>query len=75
MSHRVRHDTEGDFYECADCLDVWFDRSDLPHTECLGEAIPVKQAIRDATTGLPESVKKRMALVLGVPISDDKEGT
>lgn len=71
--HHVRHDIEGDFYECIDCLDLWFDWSDpnLHYTECPGEATPVKQAIHDATIGLPESVKKRMALALGLTESGE----
>lgn len=65
--HHVQHDEVGGFYECVDCLDVWFDWSDpdLHYTECPGVATPAKQAIRDATTGLPDSVKKRIALSLG----------
>ena len=65
--HHVRHDAAGDYYECLDCLGVWFDWSDddLHYSECPGEATPAAKAIRAATTGLPDLVKKRMALALG----------
>lgn len=81
MKHwlRTMEGTEvGDgLFECIDCLeafDYWPSDTE-PRSECPGEPTPVIKAIRDATTGLPESVKKRMALALGWVAPFHAEGT
>lgn len=54
-------------FECIDCLeafDYWPSDTE-PRSECPGYPLPVTLAVREATTGLPESVIKRMRVALG----------
>lgn len=54
-------------YGCVDCLETFdhWPSDNLPESECAGVPTPMAQAVHDATTGLPDSVKKRMMLALG----------